>query len=81
MQVGRRSVENARGVPCAVEEEEGGHGGNVAEGAGRGRVGDRPVDLRTRQMVASVNLVKALGGGWEAGQILRVKAAAAATDR
>jgi outer membrane protein TolC len=27
------------------------------------------VDLRTRQMVASVNLVKALGGGWDAGQL------------
>jgi NodT family efflux transporter outer membrane factor (OMF) lipoprotein len=27
------------------------------------------VDLRIRQMVASVNLIRALGGGWEAGEL------------
>src|SRR3954453_5369652 len=27
------------------------------------------VDLRVRQMIASVNLIRALGGGWEAGEL------------
>jgi outer membrane protein TolC len=27
------------------------------------------VDLRVRQMTASVNLIKALGGGWTAGEL------------
>jgi outer membrane protein TolC len=27
------------------------------------------VDLRVRQMIASVNLIRALGGGWTAGDL------------
>jgi hypothetical protein len=47
-----------------VAQAEAAYGANVA--TYRESVG---VDLRVRQMTASVNLVKALGGGWNASEL------------
>jgi hypothetical protein len=56
VEVGRGAVEDAGGFSGAVEEEHGGHGGDVAEGLSGGRIGDSPAEIRAERGDNRANL-------------------------
>ena len=60
VEVGRGAVEDAGGFAGAVEEKEGGDGGDVAEGLGSGGIGDGPVEIGAEGADGRADLV--LGG-------------------
>jgi hypothetical protein len=57
MKVGRCAVEDARGLPGAVKEEEGRNCGDVAEGLGGKGVGDGPVQAGAERAGGGTDLV------------------------
>jgi hypothetical protein len=57
VEVGRGAVEDAGGLAGTVEEEEGGDGGDVAEGLGGGGVGDGPVEIGAERRDGGADLV------------------------
>ena len=57
VEVGGSAVEDAGRFAGAVEEEEGGDGGDVAEGLGGGGVGDGPMEIGTERADGGADLV------------------------
>ena len=57
MEVGGSAVEDTGGFAGAVEEEEGGDGGDVAEGLSGGSIGDGPVQAGAERVCGGADLV------------------------
>ena len=73
MEVGRGAVEDAGGFAGAVEEKEGGDGGDVAEGLGGGGVGDGPVQVGAEGACGGADLVFGrFDGEGEDGEVVAV---------
>jgi hypothetical protein len=75
VEVGRGAVEDAGGFSGAVEEEECGDGGDVAEGLGGGGVGDGPVEVGAERSDGGADLVfGGFNGQGEDGEVVAVLA-------